>query len=654
MSKNILLIVLIVAGLAAALVSFRSRFRTEARNQRVEIVIDWPDAQALANTTSLPIHSVLTQLRDASPHGGITTVAVTEDTLESLRSNGIVSYRRQGDNTIISFTPGFPKQQQRVEQCLKYKTRLQVKKVDATTLWVHAPWPQFNGLPIGLDDDAVSTIRASHLLVAPRLLNYTGVTADSINWELGQVAAQCGPRVGPLIFSGSAVLGNRPLIKATADALAKYGLSYGSVEFSKTLGDDDLSRLAAANTVRVHSIGLDEMGTMDEPTAVERFVRGARERNIRVCYVRLFTNGLPKNADVIGGNTEFIGEIVDQLKVAKRTVGAPAHPWLQDPKPGRALRLAMGVGVMAGVLLLVQVFTGLDGLAFWIGLAVALVMGLGLGWPEQTMKAREILALLAACTFSTLGFCYKPVRLAEERTSSPVLGRAVGEYLRLTLASFAGALFVVGLLSGRLFLLKVEQFLGVKAVLVVPVVLVAAFYILGLAEVGPEASWTARIEIARQRIKGIMGQPLNVGQIVGGVVALAALVLFVARSGNDPGVGVSTTELKVRALLDKYLLVRPRTKEFLLGHPALIFGLAAAYSGRFRRAVLPLLILGAIGQASIVDTFCHLHTPLYLSLLRAVIGLVLGGIIGAALFAVAMRIEKRAALPAPPRERTTA
>ena len=37
----------------------------------------------------------------------------------------------------------------------------------------------------------------------------------------------------------------------------------------------------------------------------------------------------------------------------------------------------------------------------------------------------------------------------------------------------------------------------------------------------------------------------------------------------------------MRALLDKYLLVRPRTKEFLLGHPALFFALAAAASGRF-------------------------------------------------------------------------
>ena len=644
MSKNnLLLIVLILVGLAAALLSFKNRYSAEARNRRVELVIDWPDAQALANTTRQPIKDVLAQLSHASPHGGITSVALTEDTLESLRSNGIVSYRRRGDDTEIAFTPGFPLQQARVEQSLRYKTRLEVKKAGARDIWVHAPWPQFNGLPIGLDDAAVNTIRSSGLLVVPRLLNYTGVTPQSIDWELQQVVNQAGPGgVGPFIFSGSAVLGNRPLLKVTADCFAARGLIYGSVEFAKTLGDDDLSRLAAANMVRVHSIGMDEMGTMDEPTAVERFVRAARERNIRVCYIRLFINGLTKDADVIHANTSFIGEIVDNLRIAKLTVGAPAHPWAQDPTPGRLLRIAMGIGVMAGILLLVRVFTGLSGGGFYRALAVAVIAGAGLAWPEHTAKGREILALAAACVFPALGFCFKPISVSGSRTDGPVFGPALREYARITLSSFAGALFVVGLLSGRLFLLKVEQFLGVKLVLVAPVALVTLYYVLGLADLGPDAAWSERVAVARARIESLLSRPLRVGQVITALVALVALGLFVARSGNDPGVGVSATELKVRALLDKYLLVRPRTKEFLLGHPALMFALAAAYAGRYRRAIVPLLVLGAVGQASLVDTFCHLHTPLFLSLLRALIGLVLGGIIGIVAYVVARRIESAA------------
>ena len=655
MSKNnvniSLLWLLIVVGLLAGLVSFKHRLSAEARNRRVELVIDYADAQLLANTARRrAMDETLTQLRQA----GITTVAVTEDTLGTLLGNGVLlPPERDGGTTVLSFAPGFPGQRQRVLENLREKTSLTVTSDGPDSLRVNAPWPQFNGTPIGLDADSVRTVQRNHLLVAPRLLNFPGVTAQNIAWELAQTRAQCATAdgIGPLIFSGAAVLGNRPLIPVTAREMAQDGLTYGSVEFAKTFGDDDLSRQAAAQTVRVHSIGNDEMGTMDEPTAIERFVRAARERNIRVCYVRLFTNGLTDDPDVMGGNTQFVGQIVAGLREARVAFAPPlslgqAHPYDTDPKPGLILRVLMAWGVMAGLVLLLRVFTGMTGKALLGALVIALLLGTTLAIPGTSPKGREILALLAACVFPTLGLCYFALPVVSPNVSLPlgtVLKRAFAAYARMTLATLAGIILVVGLLAGRLFLIKVDEFLGVKLVLVTPVLLVAAFYALGLAALGPDATWTMRRDRVLETLRNVSAQPLLVGQILLGVVALAALAVFVARSGNDPGVGVSAVELKTRALLDKYLFVRPRTKEFLLGHPALFFALAAAYSGRFPRAILPLLVIGAIGQSSLMDTFCHLHTPLFISLLRGLIGWILGAIIGAVVFAFAVRV----APPAP-------
>ncbi|MDQ2686272.1 MAG: DUF5693 family protein, partial [Armatimonadota bacterium] len=221
--------------------------------------------------------------------------------------------------------------------------------------------------------------------------------------------------------------------------------------------------------------------------------------------------------------------------------------------------------------------------------------------------------------------------------------RALAAYARMTLATLASIVFVVGLLSGRLFLLKVDAFLGVKAVLFVPVILTAAFYGLGLAAQGAYAPWHARRARVEETLRGFFAQPLLIGHITLALVALVALGLLWARSGNDPGVGVSTTELHMRVLLDKYLGVRPRSKEFLFGHPALLFALAAAASGRFRLWALPLLVIGAIGQSSLMDTFCHLHMPLYISLWRGFLGWFLGGLIGAALFWLACRLTPQTA-----------
>jgi len=637
-------LVLIALGLLGGLVSAGHRWQAEARNRRVELAVDYGDAQALANTTRRQVDDVLQQLKGA----GITTVAVTEDTLGTLNANGVVAYRREGDETVLTFAPGFPGERPRVIQMLAHKAPgLVVTPEGADGLRIGSPWPQFSTLPIGLDGDAVRTVQGNGLLVAPRLVNFTGVTQGNIAWEMAQTKRQCADAqgIGPVIFAGSSVLGNRGLIKATADALDANGLAYGSVELGKTFGDEDLSRMASARTVRVHSIGTDEMGNMDEPTAVERFVRAAKERNIRVCYVRLFTFGLTKDADVIHANTEFVGQIVKGMREARLTVDGPAHPYAEDPAPGLILRVLLALGVLGGTLLLGRVFTGISGKAFGVALVLGLLLAAGLAVPGHAPKGREALALIAACVFPTLGLCYVALpRPARGGTNGQVLGRAFGAYARMTLMTVTGILLVVGLLSGRLFLIKVDEFLGVKLVLVTPVLLVAAYYGLGLAALGPNVGWAERRGAVLDCVQALAAQPLRVGQVVVGLAALVALALFVARSGNDPGVGVSATELHVRSLLDHYLYVRPRTKEFALGHPALLLGLAAAASGRFVRWTLPLLVIGSIGQSSLMDTFCHLHTPLLISGLHGLIGWALGAILGALLWTVAARpVSEKAA-----------
>jgi hypothetical protein len=125
----------------------------------------------------------------------------------------------------------------------------------------------------------------------------------------------------------------------------------------------------------------------------------------------------------------------------------------------------------------------------------------------------------------------------------------------------------------------------------------------------------------------ILGIRLQLWHLAAGCLAAVIVGLLLARTGNDPGVGVSGTEMSVRNLLDRYL-VRPRTKEFLIGHPALLATLLLS-AGRPRRSrFIPFALLGAIGQVSMVNSFCHLHTPLLMALVRTFNGLWLGVLVG--------------------------
>lgn len=127
----------------------------------------------------------------------------------------------------------------------------------------------------------------------------------------------------------------------------------------------------------------------------------------------------------------------------------------------------------------------------------------------------------------------------------------------------------------------------------------------------------------------LMQKKVTIGLVLLGVLAAGLLLFYMIRTGNTT-VGISDMERAFRAFLDKVLVVRPRTKEFMFAHPIM---LAILYFG-YRRQLWPCVLLGAIGQVSLVNTFEHLHTPIMISLLRTANGLALGLLIGVALVLV--------------------
>jgi len=105
------------------------------------------------------------------------------------------------------------------------------------------------------------------------------------------------------------------------------------------------------------------------------------------------------------------------------------------------------------------------------------------------------------------------------------------------------------------------------------------------------------------------------------------VALYLLRSGNEAGGAVTSAEGALRSRLEGLLSVRPRFKEFAIGHPAMLL-IGVAPLAKKRYAALALLFLGVIGQASMFNTFCHLHTPLEISYIRTILGIIIGLIIG--------------------------
>ena len=673
---------LIVLGVLAGLAAASKRFRVESHNRRVEIALEWQEVTQLAQAAGQPIPDLLRKFQAQ----GVRTLVLQEETLAALEQNGVLRPERKVQSNGVVATSIFvssPELFQRIKTALTARnivlspvalarsaitpTVFSVSTTDnahpSADIFVLMDYVSLRTLGLGLPPEGVAAAQSAGLRIAGRIGNFPGVSESSAQNVVRNLVQQGATTV---IFSGEEALGYRGLEKQVANLfrspnapalpskdneapLAPLGITYGAVEFGKQKGDEKLSAALHGDFVRVHSIQAAEMGQVDEEEAVERFEKAARERNIRFCYVRLLTYA---GKDPVEDNVKFLSKIAHGMHRGSVLTGGAlefgaARPY-EETGVSPLLFALMGLGVGAGTVWMLKAALPLPDSAAGLLLGVLGLLCVLCAW-RLDETGRKLVALLAGIVFPTVA-CLRtfPRGGAAARALPPVacLSKAVHGIVLASGITAIGIVYVVGLLASRPFMVHASQFLGIKAQHAVPLLLVALVAVVGGVTL-PDETWPRWKARAAAQFRAAMQEPARFGLLIIGIVALAAILLIVARTGNDAGVGVSGAELKGRAILDRILPARPRTKEFLVGHPLFVLGLAWWWRGR-RRLGLPCLVFGSLGQVSLLNTFCHIHTPLVISVWRDGIGLVLGVLLGAAVFLLVERL-----MP-PPQERSEA
>lgn len=223
---------------------------------------------------------------------------------------------------------------------------------------------------------------------------------------------------------------------------------------------------------------------------------------------------------------------------------------------------------------------------------------------------RQFMAFYVALLTPILS--YYVIRQVEQICTNKCSGILQG-ILQLSSAGFMatlGGLVVSTILSQQAFLLHLSQFRGVKAALIVPLVIV---------------TW---IEVRDRDYNFEQSALSSPWSVLTGLVVVGFTALILLRSGNADLIAVPELETFIRNWLGSHLYVRPRFKEFLVGHPSLVVYGFLRSNNVDKLYTLALLPLGFLGQVSIVNTFAHLHTPLIVSLIRTGYGLALGIILG--------------------------
>lgn len=534
------------------------------------------------------------------------------------------------DNNIYIHTLNLEKGQALLEAALLKYGAERVQQVEvsdgvAFSLDHRAVFP-VNGL--GFNAATIDKLRSMGFAVIPRFLNAAYSEADRS--RLSEYITSILERTDApmVIFAGQeGVLGRKygtilaaDNLPVTADLLKANGVKYGHVEMTTIPGDARLAGLMDFHLVRVHSIGSREWssrydGKISTDTSivrsvVQRYLLAVNDRSVRALYLRPFTAS-------IDYNEHYFASLNSALSGAGYQVGAEA-----DVVPGRSqlpqwALIVLLVGFNAAVVLLFSLFIHLDDIWYYLLLAAGslLLIVVWLILPQYQLSVLKLLAFGSAVIFPVLGIC-AALMCQQAAKDAPVI------YVTRALAaatgtSLVGAVYVHSALSLRRFMTAVDVFPMVKIALLLPALLVLVLYF-----------W--RHQQGTGALKQIALMPIRMCHLVLlGLLAIGALYMIV-RSGNASLAFVPEIELKIRLFLQELLVARPRFKEFVIGYPSLLL---AAYmqARKNRRADWVLLPLAAIGQASLLNTFAHLHKPLWMALLTTLNGLWAGVLVGIAL-----------------------
>ena len=657
---NKVLIAFIFVGLIAALLIDVARWRAEEVNKQVDLAIDYEDLVQLAEQEGKPVPEVLQAAKEA----GITSLAVYETTFKKLNASGKAT-AIAGSDLVANYHSGVltdPAWRALVENgtikgsdvCVvghdarTYKEvkedllrRLGAARVSAVTvegaeiLVVKANYETFLKMDLGMPTDEMQEVNEAGFFVLARPTNYIGCTPEDVDAVFHRLEDY---RISEIVFSGSQMLGAPKSLQTTIDRFKERNFVLGLIEDTTQLQfyqQDGLAEVPKGigydHVARLYAIPKDEQPKLKIETAVERWANTDMERNIRINLLRTYEKPAP-GMTLFETNMHYIKATAEAVEAHGFTLG-PAGTFESWYAP-RLLRAVLMLGVAAAAVLYLSLIThrlqprtlyALFALFAFV-FAAPILMGSG-------TKMRILAAFLSANLFPALAVIWQldRIRAMEPDAKAPlwrIIGTAAVALFVTGALSYIGAAYLSGALADVEYFLEFSIYRGIKLTFVLPIVLVA------IAFLTRYDIFDGRMDEGQgvlAQMRQILDMPVKLKSLLIFVLVALAGVVFVARSGHTSGMPVSGLEIKFRTLLEQAFYARPRSKELMIGHPAFMLA-ALAWCRKWPTMLLFALVLVAtIGQGSMVETFAHMRTPVYMSFVRGIGGLVLGCGIGALL-----------------------
>lgn len=606
--KKIFIVLFLIAGLLS-LYGVMPRVAAERANRVVAFVVEYKDIASLSYQSELVRKDVWEKITPL----GVEGLCVAEYTGEDLAmvnplpleygaaaAIGVSFPGIQRDRAVIKMREDSPNTELLYEYLTIKMPAMQKERINGDVYLILPGNPEdFKLSALVPDFTALDFCRDNNIPIlfrpGPCSASNGERVAKSISW-----LAERYPQIKTIVPAGP-IMAGYPNLKSLAQVLKEHNISFAQVEFVKQVGVTNMAWLMAPDVLPMHSLTKEEITSrnMQRTQIVERMARAAHERSIRLIMMRPY--------DLQQGNKLEV--FMQDLASTKEMImdRGYAFGWPRTmPKWPAPLAGAIGcaLALVACAWFYGARFAGIeDGrarLGELAGLIFISLLTAGVMWKVS------FAAKLAG------GFCgafiaTEAVLAALEHYKKPIYGLLLGLFIVL-----AGGISIASFYGTTTASLRLTPFSGVKLTLLLPPLLLLLHDL--KRKVHPES------------FQNIVERPALWGELILIGVVLLAMLVMALRSDNVSN--VPGWEVAFRDFMERTLLVRPRTKEFMVGYPALIlyyYVMRKDWAPRYREVFR---VVSVLAFSSAVNTFCHFHTTLILSVARVLNGWWTGIVVG--------------------------
>ena len=514
-------------------------------------------------------------------------------------------------------------------------------------------------LNLGILPSKLKIVKDAGMDIIPRTASYEGWN----NTEYAKAVINSYKKMGIapeyMIVGGESIIGLDEGIGTVYDYLTDNNVTLGLIENTTQrqniiqYGVDETVKKTDYNAVRIFTVWdyiqnrYQYYGYAGAKEIENTLFRAVVERNIRLIYFKPIKEF--KDQHVYVTDPEEYRAMFSNLetRLAEHGIHFGDKATVMDSyQVSGILKFLMAIGCVAAAILLIRTVLPI-GRKTKAALFILGALGAAGAYAVMPHYAELLTSFAAAVIFPCLATSYIVKQSKEYIDSldrntnlSKLIGLGILTLIIGLAISLIGGIMTAAPISSINYLLEIDIFRGVKAAQLLPLAFFAVAY-LAYYGFGGSKSKPGRLEYPD--LRDMMNASIKVWMVLLGICLLGVGYYYISRTGNESSFEVSSMEMLFRNTLEDHLIARPRNKEFLFAFPAVMM---FVYTSVRRFKLWPILfgLAAVIGLTSVVNTFMHIRTPLYLGFARTGFSLLFGviiGIVGVVVFEAVHRAYKK-------------